>query len=1075
MAKSKSSLGLFKLFFVMVLVCPVFFPGSVWAQEGKVEKEFYDTQKGRKSIILQLDTVGIVVRKDVDRKTVIKFADSVGAKIKKSYRDGLYILQYSKPRSRKGLVKLTSELSNKGKQIIIQSGLVLSVPGSKTPVIATNEFIVQFKAGVKLEKVKKINKKNRVKIIAENPFVKGQYLLTVTKGSEVDVLKMAQLYHKNPQTVVAYPNFINVFEDRDTIPGDTFFGNQWHHRNTGQSGGLVDADADTSMAWDITQGVPGIVIAVLENGGFDVNHPDLTPNLWNNPGEIPANGVDDDGNTFVDDTIGWDFGGCTLAGGLPCGDANPAPLVNEDHGTAVAGVAVARGNNGLGVVGSCPNCSLMLLRTGYISSDFAKSLAFGYAQQNAQVISNSWGGGGATPNTVTAINNATAAGVIVLFAAGNTTADVCTGVGADPRVSLGGVIAVSSASNQDRKVVFAAVGQCIDILAPSHRGYQTTDPYVGTLNVTTTDRTGIVGYNNTNLVGNCPSTEPATPPANNRDYTNCFGGTSSATPLTAGIVGLMLSVDNGLTRQEAQNLLQDTADRVEPGVGAYSDVNGFSAPATGSPTHSWGRVNAYEAVRIAAPTATGGTGGVDIFVRDNRLDWGNTERPSNTLFSSPRNTIGHWKSMDIKVDKPPYQVAPTAATFDAFVDEKPSATAGEVNRVYVRARNRGPDTASTVNIKLHWTQFGTALPPLPPDYWTAFPNNSGDPTSQWNPLNCSSGGSFCTINNLAYSGASVAGTPGDVAQIVRFNFPAPTIDPALSNHFCLLAMVDSPQDPISSDSKSIFVVDSITPTDNNVTHRNYRDLESDASDTFKNTFLVRNPSFKTVESVLRVKAPKGWKVKMEPFANGKSFRLKPREERKTTVTVFPPRPGLTGEVEVIQQTKIGKNLVIGGLTLGFSPKKVATGSGSVALNGLALVSSQQSGRVGYLSDGTGFPTTAGDTFSFAPIQFLNGAIIKKLRCVVRDNTKTGYIQINLVRGPINVTDPVVPSQLIASASTFPAQASTSFREVTGTPNATRATVNNDRYGYFFRVDFLDNPGTAGSDVLLKLRGCTVEF
>src|SRR5262249_44726592 len=116
-------------------------------------------------------------------------------------------------------------------------------------------------------------------------------------------------------------------------------------------------------------------------------------------------------------------------------------------------------------------------------------------------------------------------------------------------------------------------------------------------------------------------------------------------------------------------------------------------------THSWGRLNAFEAVRIATPVAQGGKGGVDIPVRDNRLDRGNTGQPSYVTFEPTRGFIGFWQSMDIKVDAPPYQTPPTAATSDAFVDENPSAIPGDINRVYVRVRNRGPVTASSVTVK----------------------------------------------------------------------------------------------------------------------------------------------------------------------------------------------------------------------------------------------------------------------------------------------------------------------------------------------------------------------------------------
>ena len=134
----------------------------------------------------------------------------------------------------------------------------------------------------------------------------------------------------------------------------------------------------------------------------------------------------------------------------------------------------------------------------------------------------------------------------------------------------------------------------------------------------------------------------------------------------------------------------------------------------------------------------------------------------------------------------------------------------------------------------------------------------------------------------------------------------------------------------------------------------------------------------------------------------------------------------------------------------------------------------QGSVVNYLADGSAYGAASGDTFSFAPIQLPNGAVIKELTCVMRDNTSKGYIQATLNRGPINTTDPIGPVQNIASAVTFPATTDAGFVSRAGTADSSVATVDNSRYGYFFRVDFLDGP-SPGGDPALKLRGCTVEY
>ncbi|WP_292664999.1 S8 family serine peptidase, partial [Mesorhizobium sp.] len=434
----------------------------------------------------------------------------------------------------------------------------------------------------------------------------------------------------------------------------------------------------------------------------------------------------------------------------------------------------------------------------------------------------------------------------------------------------------------------------------------------GTAWITTTDMTGAAGYNNNDILDDCPEQSSSSNDA--LDYTNCFIGTSSSTPLAAGVSGLLITAAPALTRLQVQNLLQDTADKIEDSAGAYSPGNGYSAPGSGRPTHGRGRINAYEALRVIAPAGLGGHDGVDIFLRDNRLDWGNTEQPSNTRFEAPRGTIAHWESMDIKVDAPPYQMTPTAANFSAFDDETPSAISGETNKVYVRLRNRGPQTPATAGVKLYWTQFGTALPPLPADFWQQFPSDSAD-ASQWHPLDCAVGGTTaCAVTNLAYSGASAAEGMGDAAQIVAFDFPAPAVDSTFSNHFCLVAMVDSPQDPISPVSKAAFLVDSITPFDNNVTHRNYLNLPTTAA--FRERIVVRNPFDRALETALQVAAPAGWEVSGEPFGIGKPFKLAPLEEVAVTLTV---RNAKRKGIVTVWQIDVGsdKATIIGGLTLRF--------------------------------------------------------------------------------------------------------------------------------------------------------------
>lgn len=876
------------------------------------ERDSFVSADGTTEMPLVLNHVGVLLPEELEGQRALRtLAQQFNLEFTAIYEERLAFLRVSDDLAeREGLIELIREMRPAAREAGIQVGLAYADGGKgAVPSMTTDEIVVGSAEG-DIEPFLSQLEDEGYKVLTRHPFLKAYAVVAASSDEEVDLMQAARDIIEKTGADYAYPNTTGLAWNTETLLNDPIFANQWHLRNTGQSSGTTDADADVPDAWDITLGAPGTVIAIHELGGFDTAHPDLTPNFWVNPGEVPGNNVDDDGNLLVDDTLGYDFGGCTAATWPGCGDNQPVPDdASQNHGTAVAGVAAARGNNALGVTGSCPQCGLMLLKSNATVNDFARSLPFGYAQaQGAAVISNSWSSSQLYPLTTAAINAAANAGLSVLFASGNTSGNNC----GDPRVSNANVMAVSSSSNQDQKVIWSSIGNCIDILSPSHRGYFATDPYTGTLNVTTTDRQGAAGYNNNSPVNNCPTAEAAPPPANARDYTACFGGTSSAAPLTAGVVGLIESVNNTITRTQIQALLSDTADRIEDGAGAYSDVNGFSA-ASPTPTHSWGRMNAFEAVRIAAPVAQGGKGGVDVFIRDNRLDWGNTINPSNTLYDATRGFIPHWRSVDIKVDAPPHGIAPvTSAQFDAFVDEDPIESS--VNRVYVRVRNRGPVTAESVTVKLHWAFAGTALPALPSDFWTAFPTDSSD-TSIWHPTPPQ------TITNLAYSGSTVAGAGGDAAQILTFDFDAPEVDPRVPapRHYCVMVVLDSPQDEITENT---LVVDVATPRNNNMTHRNLSLQDSTDDDGFSDFVMVRNPFKESIRSILIADAPDGWKVDTGKIELGRPFSLQPGEEVAVPVIAVPGEHGATGEVSLVQYDVTRKEpQVIGGFDIAFKPSR----------------------------------------------------------------------------------------------------------------------------------------------------------
>src|ERR1035437_1742636 len=151
----------------------------------------------------------------------------------------------------------------------------------------------------------------------------------------------------NPHVKIA--QFNHTFQERISFPNDSLFGSMWDMSNTGQSGGTPHADIDATEAWDITTGGvtsqgDTIVVAVID-GGFDLTQKDLS--FWKNYGEIPNNGIDDDGNGFIDDHDGWN------------GQTATDNFSVASHGTHVSGTVGAKGNNGIGVTGVNWNVKVM--------------------------------------------------------------------------------------------------------------------------------------------------------------------------------------------------------------------------------------------------------------------------------------------------------------------------------------------------------------------------------------------------------------------------------------------------------------------------------------------------------------------------------------------------------------------------------------------------------------------------------------------------------------------------------------------------------------------------------------------
>lgn len=236
--------------------------------------------------------------------------------------------------------------------------------------------------------------------------------------ASMGIRQAMRIYERDPSVAWVVPNML-MHRD-EVVPADPLFAEQWALRNVGQPHqiahpppatvqGLSDADVDASDAWSTTTGSAAAVIAILDSG-VDVAHPDLQGSLWSNVDEIAGNGLDDDGNGYVDDTYGWDFI-----------ENDGVPQDAEGHGTLVAGVIAAGMNNGVAGSGVCPGCRLMVLRLESLAQELD---AIAYAIDNgADIINASYGWDAFLAPERHAFQAAYGAGVLSVVSAGNEAAD----------------------------------------------------------------------------------------------------------------------------------------------------------------------------------------------------------------------------------------------------------------------------------------------------------------------------------------------------------------------------------------------------------------------------------------------------------------------------------------------------------------------------------------------------------------------------------------------------------------------------------------------------------------------------
>lgn len=378
--------------------------------------------------------------------------------------------------------------------------------------------------------------------------VRHRYELTDAVAVEVPAGQLDELA-KDRRVVGMEPDYLL---SADLTPNDPLYATYlWGLNNTGQTGGTPDADIDAPEAWDVTTGSGSVVIGVIDTGE-DINHPDLSANIWTNLAECPggkgtcvANGVDEDGNGYADDFHGWNFFH---------GSNQLFISTSEDwHGTHVAGTIAAVGNNGVGVTGVNWDAQVMVLKflgsvpgcgvCGY-TSDAIQALQYA-TNKGIKVTNNSWGGGGYSQALKGAIE---ACGCVFVAAAGNSSVDTDESPHYPSSYDSPNIVSVAATDHNDGKPGFSNYGATsVDLGAPGR-----------------------------NIVSTYPGARYA--------YAS---GTSMAAPHVTGVAGLLLAQDPTLTPAQLK-------ERILSNVDPVSSLDGR--------TVTGGRLNAYKAVLASAPS-----------------------------------------------------------------------------------------------------------------------------------------------------------------------------------------------------------------------------------------------------------------------------------------------------------------------------------------------------------------------------------------------------------------------------------------------------------------------------------------
>ncbi len=270
-------------------------------------------------------------------------------------------------------------------------------------------------------------------------------------------------YRQNPNVLYAEPDY-KVYAS--VTPNDPNFSMQWSLNNTGQTGGSSGSDIRAASAWDMFTGSASVKVAVIDSG-VDYTHPDLVDNMNVNPLELPGNGIDDDGNGWVDDVFGYDFF-----------NNDGDPMDDNSHGTHVAGILGASSDNGMGVAGVSWRCTIVPLKFLGADGTGDTSGAIGaldyIVAHNIPLSNNSWGGSPYSQAMFDAIEATQSIGHLFIAAAGNEAENNDTTPKYPANYNLPNIITVAATDSTDGLADFTNVGFfTVDLAAPGVGIYNT--------------------------------------------------------------------------------------------------------------------------------------------------------------------------------------------------------------------------------------------------------------------------------------------------------------------------------------------------------------------------------------------------------------------------------------------------------------------------------------------------------------------------------------------------------------------------------------------------------------------------